>query len=406
MNDYNNNDFQYNNDPQNGSEQPFDRDPQYYGEQQFYNDPQFHYEQQFEDGQPFDSDSQYYYEQQYNNGPQFNNDPQFHYEQQAGSSPQGPNRNSGGSKARKRKKRGGVLKVLFCAVLGCAVVTSSTLSIIAIKQSRTQTAVPAATLTSQKSTTTQASSDGSFMLTDVSDIVSAAMPSVVSITSRSIVSNYGYEDIWDYFMHGGPQRNQRPEQEQEEVDSGIGSGTIIGSNDKELLILTSYHVVEDCSSMYVTFNDGASVDGYLKGANEDKDIAVVAVPLSDISKDTMNSIAIASLSEEEVEVGDGIVIIGNALGYGQSAITGIISATDRTLSDNENDPLRLLQTDAAINSGNSGGCMLNAKGEIVGISEAKIADASVEGMCYAIPIKENLDLIRSLMEAETTGQTV
>lgn len=304
---------------------------------------------------------------------------------------------------RQRRRRRRTLRALFTTVLVCAVITSSALSIWALKQNKNQTSIPSATLTSQPAATSSASN--SLMLTDVSDIVSAAMPSVVSITSRSIVSNYGYQDIWDFFSSGGPQRGfPQQETEPEEVDSGIGSGTIIGSNNKELLILTSYHVVEGCSSMYVTFNDNASVDGYLKGADEDKDIAVVAVPLSDISKETLDSIAIATLSEEDVEVGDGIVIIGNALGYGQSAITGIISATGRSLSD-EAGSMTLLQTDAAINAGNSGGCMLNAKGEIVGISEAKIADASVEGMCYAIPIKENLDLIHQLMEAQTNTQT-
>lgn len=304
---------------------------------------------------------------------------------------------------RQRRRRRRTLRALFTTVLVCAVAASSALSIWALKQSKTQSSVPAATLTSQPAATSSASN--SLMLTDVSDIVSAAMPSVVSITSRSIVSNYGYQDIWDFFMNGGPQRGMpQQESEPEEVDSGIGSGTIIGTNDKELLILTSYHVVEGCSSLYVTFNDGASVDGYLKGADEEKDIAVVAVPLSDISKETMNSIAVAKLSEEDVEVGDGIVIIGNALGYGQSAITGIISATGRSLSDEEGS-MTLLQTDAAINAGNSGGCMLNAKGEIVGISEAKIADASVEGMCYAIPIKENLDLIQKLMNTKTNANT-
>ena len=302
------------------------------------------------------------------------------------------------NKRMKERKRKRTLQILFSCVLACIVLVSGTLSIIAMKQSRQQTAAPTAALTSQTAKTSSATP--SLLLTDVSDIVSQAMPSVVSITSRTIVSNYGYQDIFDYFMNRG--RGRSIEEEQEEVDSGIGSGTIIGSNDKELLILTSYHVVEGSSSMYVTFNDNASVDGYLKGAAEDKDIAVVAVPLSDISKDTLESIAVATLSEEDVEVGDGIVIIGNALGYGQSAITGIISATGRTLSE-DSDSMSLLQTDAAINAGNSGGCMLNAKGEIVGISEAKIADASVEGMCYAIPIKENLELIQSLMDAKTEG---
>ncbi|MBR3644387.1 MAG: trypsin-like peptidase domain-containing protein [Parasporobacterium sp.] len=315
------------------------------------------------------------------------NDYNFHQENQ----PQNPER-----KTQSRKKNRRPLRTLGICALSVAVLLSCTLSLVAINKSKTSNNTPIAATASQP--VSASASDSAILLTDVSDIVKAAMPSVVSITSRALVSNYGMDDILRYIMGGG--KRSMPEEKTEEVESGIGSGTIVGYNDKELLILTSYHVVEGCSSLYVTFNDNASVDGYIKSKAEDKDIAIVAVPLDDITEETRQNIAVAKLCEDDVEVGDGIVIIGNALGYGQSAITGIISATGREVTT-DNKTMSLLQTDAAINAGNSGGCMLNAKGEIVGIGEAKITDASVEGMCYAIPIKENLDLIHELMGTDS-----
>jgi serine protease Do len=179
----------------------------------------------------------------------------------------------------------------------------------------------------------------------------------------------------------------------------MGSGTIIGQNSDELLILTSYHVVEDCSSLYVTFINDANVDGYIKAADPDKDIAVVAIPLADIDEDTMNSIKVATICTEEPKVGEGCLVIGNALGYGISVTSGIVSKTDRELYV-DGKTLDVIQTDAAINFGNSGGCMVNSKGEIIGIAEAKTVVSSVEGMCYAIPVARNMDLIQSLMNAE------
>lgn len=315
------------------------------------------------------------------------NDYNFHQENQ----PQNPER-----KTQSRKKKRHPLRTLGICALAVAVLLSCTLSLVAIHKSTASNSTPIVAASSQP--VSASVSDSAILLTDVSDIVKAAMPSVVSITSRALVTNYGMEDILRYIMGRG--QGYKPEEKTEEVESGIGSGTIVGYNDKELLILTSYHVVEGCSSLYVTFNDDASVDGYIKSKAEDKDIAIVAVPLDDITEETRQNIAVAKLCEDDVEVGDGIVIIGNALGYGQSAITGIISATGREVTT-DNKTMSLLQTDAAINAGNSGGCMLNAKGEIIGISEAKITDASVEGMCYAIPIKENLDLIHELMGTDS-----
>lgn len=293
-----------------------------------------------------------------------------------------------------------------------AVLATCIISVSVLLQSKRAAAdnTPAVTAMSQSLGTESVSGQlqttettSGIMLTDVSSMVEQAMPSVVSITSRSIVTNYGYQDIWDYIMNQGRGQSQRSQGQQEEVDSGIGSGTIVGMNDNELLILTSYHVVDGCSSLYVTFTDDTSVDGYIKSAAEDLDIAVVAVPLDDIPDETKQVISVAKLCTDGVKVGEGIVVIGNALGYGQSVITGVVSATNRELEGIGGEPLRLIQTDAAINAGNSGGCMLNAKGEIVGISEAKISDASVEGMCYAIPILENLDVIEELLGIDLGG---
>ena len=243
---------------------------------------------------------------------------------------------------------------------------------------------------------TSASTSG-IVLTDVSDVVSNVMPSVVSITSRSIVTSGGYN--WGFWF--GNQNSGQ--QTQEEVESGVGSGTIVGQNDEELLILTSYHVVEDCSSLYVTFCDDSAVDGYVKDASEEDDIAIVALRLSDISSDTLGKISIAALSNEDIEIGDGVIVIGNALGYGQSVVTGIVSATNRQITV-ENRSINVIQTDAAINSGNSGGCMLNSNGEIIGISEAKISSSTVEGMCYAISIQHYYDTIMSMLSEAPAEQ--
>lgn len=323
------------------------------------------------------------------------------------------------TRPRKKKKGNTGLKVLGCITLLIAVVTCCFFSIAAFQKSKVvQTNVGPEVITTSQTLKTESS--GGVMLTDVSDVVDQAMPSVVAITSRAYVNNYGYMDIWDYIMNQGYGSTpgygsgqgygsyqgygsnqgygmgQNMQGQGEEVDSGTGSGTIVGINDDELLILTSYHVVDGCSSLYVTFTNETSVDGYIKSAAENEDIAVVAVPLSEIPDETMQAISVAKLCTDGVDVGDGIIVIGNALGYGQSVITGIVSATNREL---EGIGGTLIQTDAAINAGNSGGCMLNAKGEIVGISEAKIADEGVEGMCYAIPILENMDLIQQLLSS-------
>ena len=223
-------------------------------------------------------------------------------------------------------------------------------------------------------------------LNDVSDIVDAVMPSVVAITQRSLAADY----------YGPYVRSSAAE----EVESGVGSGTIVAVNNSELLILTSYHVVEGCSSLYVTFCDDASVDGYIKDCSPEDDIAVVTVPLEDIEEETLGSIAVARLNNEENEIGEGVIVIGDALGFGQSVVTGIISALDRQITVKDR-TITVIQTDAAINAGNSGGCTLNSKGEVIGISEAKIASEGVEGMCYAISVRAYYDRIMDMLNEES-----
>ncbi len=267
-----------------------------------------------------------------------------------------------------------------------------------------ETSDPAVITTTETEGLANSTLSGSIILTDVSDVVQEVIPSVVSITSRSMIETGGYRDYWNFFFGGSYGGGNG---EKQEVESGIGSGTIISENSTELLILTSYHVVEGSSSLYVTFNDGNSVDGYIKSQSEADDIAIVAVPLSDISEETKAAIKIARLSTTPASVGDGAIVIGNAMGYGMSVTTGIISATDRQITV-DGKTLTVMQTDAAINSGNSGGCVLNSNGDIIGISEAKITANYVEGMCYAIPVSSNTELIQTLLnqEGSTNNATV
>ena len=226
------------------------------------------------------------------------------------------------------------------------------------------------------------SSDDSVVTTDVTNIVQSAMPSVVSITNMSV------QQVQSFF--GGTQEQQ---------SESAGSGIIIGQNDTELLIATNNHVVENSDTLTVSFIDNESVEANIKGTDASRDLAVVAVKLSDIKDSTMDEIKVATLGDSDaLQVGEPAIAIGNALGYGQSVTTGVISATNRQL---EGYSSNLIQTDAAINPGNSGGALLNNKGEVIGINSAKIAQDSVEGIGYAIPISDASDTITSLMNQET-----
>lgn len=243
---------------------------------------------------------------------------------------------------------------------------------------------------------------GSVVVTDVSGVVSDTMPSVVAITSKTLVESNGYGSIYDYYFGGG-RGNQKYEQE------AAGSGIIVDQTDTELLIVTNNHVVEGSDSLKIQFygmDSGKHVDGYIKGTDPNADVAVVAVKLKDISKDTLNIIKKATLGDSNsVNVGEGVIAIGNALGYGQSVTTGVISAKDREVTIEEK-TMKLLQTDAAINGGNSGGALLNAKGQVIGINVAKYSSdgsssASVEGMGFAIPITSVKNIISNLETKET-----
>ena len=188
-------------------------------------------------------------------------------------------------------------------------------------------------------------------------------------------------------------------QTQQEESTSLGSGIIIDQSDSELLIVTNNHVVEGADTLTVTFVDNESVEANIKGTDSARDLAVVAVPVDSIKDSTMEEISIASLGDsDELQVGEPAIAIGNALGYGQSVTTGIISATDRELDGFDG---KLIQTDAAINPGNSGGALLNANGQVVGINTAKINSSVAEGMGYAIPISDASDIITSLMNQET-----
>lgn len=219
----------------------------------------------------------------------------------------------------------------------------------------------------------------------VPNVVEGAMPSIVSITNQSVQQ---VRSMWGMGI-------------QEYESSSVGSGIIVGENDDELLIATNNHVVEKANSLTVGFVDDEVYEASLKGADPDVDLAIISVKLSDLSKDTKDKISVAIIGEsDDLVVGEQVVAIGNALGYGQSVTTGIVSALDREVTI-EGITNNLIQTDAAINPGNSGGALLNMRGELVGINSAKFASAAVEGMGYAIPVSTAVPIIEELMNRET-----
>lgn len=232
-------------------------------------------------------------------------------------------------------------------------------------------------------------------ITDVSEVVENVMPAIVAITSKTLISNGWFGP--NYFG-------------QNQYTEGAGSGIIVGKSDTELLIVTNNHVVEGASELTVQFINDVSVDATIKGTSERKDIAVISIKLTDIDTDTLNNIKIATIgNSDELKVGNGVIAIGNALGYGQSVTTGVVSALDRevTIDDYTN---KMIQIDAAINGGNSGGALLNSKGEVVGINSAKYSssgssgEASVEGMGFAIPISDVNELITDLINGEEISE--
>ncbi len=190
-------------------------------------------------------------------------------------------------------------------------------------------------------------------------------------------------------------------QQYQQEAQGSGSGFIVGMNETELLIATNNHVIDSATKIEITFIDDTVLEATIKGTDSLADLAIIAVPLDTISADTLAVIRVATLGDsEEVRLGEMAIAIGNALGYGQSVTVGYISAKDRTVSVDGNEMV-LLQTDAAINGGNSGGPLFNTKGEVIGINSVKYADTSVEGMCFAIPISRAVPILNELMTRET-----
>lgn len=238
-------------------------------------------------------------------------------------------------------------------------------------------------------------------ITDVSEVVENTMPSIVAITSKKLIQSGRFGP--SYYGYG-----------QEQYSEGAGSGIIISQTEDEILILTNNHVVDGANELTVQFINEKTADATIKGTSERKDVAVIAIKTEDIDEETSKLIKIATIgSSDDLKVGNGIIAIGNALGYGQSVTTGVISALDRTVSgDTYNN--KMIQIDAAINGGNSGGALLNSKGEVVGINSAKyssnssLLSASIEGMGFAIPISDVEDLINNLMsgESDSNGMTL
>lgn len=228
-------------------------------------------------------------------------------------------------------------------------------------------------------------------VSDVSLIVEKAMPAVVAVASTAVYQMPDYGFGW--FFGGGNQSYEVP---------SSGSGIIIGENDTELLIVTNNHVVQDSVSLKITFVDDTAVDAAVKGTDVDTDLAIISIPLEQIPQETQDKIAVAKLGDsDELKVGQGVIAIGNALGYGQSVTVGYVSALNREVQTSDGNTRVLLQTDAAINPGNSGGALLNMQGEVIGINAAKYSSTEVEGIGYAIPVSGVQDILDELMNRKT-----
>ena len=282
---------------------------------------------------------------------------------------------------------GGVAGGVFTGVTYATGATAKAQATQTESDSSQQTTTTKLQTATASTSTTSSTSSGSM---DVTSIVQSAMPSIVAITNKSVqeVQNY-----FSMFSRGGGTQEQ-------EVESQ-GSGIIIGQNDSELLIATNNHVVEGADTLSVCFVDDNACEATVKGTDSDNDLAVIAVKLSDISDDTMSQIKIAEIGDsDQLQVGEQVVAIGNALGYGQSVTTGIVSAVNRQLEDS-NSENGFIQTDAAINPGNSGGALLNMQGQVIGINSAKLASTEVEGMGYAIPVSTASPIFEDLMNRQT-----
>lgn len=297
------------------------------------------------------------------------------------------------SKQKRKHKRSMNLyaKVICCAILLGAISGGMVLGSFMIGKNAVKTTASSTTLETNaaKLSTSSGSKNGSSSSSGdtytVAQIAEQCKSSVVAITNQSV------QEVQTMF---GTMQQQ---------STGSGSGVIIGKNDTELLIATNNHVVSGAESLTVCFNDDkdAVFDAKIKGTDADNDLAVIAIKLSDISEDVLNSISVATLGDStQMEVGDQVVAIGNALGFGQSVTSGVISALDREVTIDDT-TATLMQTDAAINPGNSGGALFNMKGEVIGINSAKYASDQVEGMGFAIPMAKAQGIIENLMNQET-----
>ena len=235
---------------------------------------------------------------------------------------------------------------------------------------------------------------------NVSAVAQNCMPSIVSITNVSV------SDVQNYFSMYGNNSRSNPFTQQE--STSVGSGVIINKKNGEIDILTNYHVIEGATTLTCTLADNTNVEATVKGVDADRDLAVISIKTSDLSEDTLKQIAIATIGDsDKLQVGEQVVAIGNALGYGQSVTTGIVSATNRSVStSSDTDKSQsYIQTDAAINPGNSGGALLNMSGELIGINSAKLSDTDVEGMGYAIAISDVKDSINTMLEGKDVSKS-
>lgn len=334
-------------------------------------------------------------ENQYNyyNNNQENSDNSYQYGGQYSQQPQQDPRPQKEKKPRKKMPKAVAvtgLALLFGVVSSATFLTSNIIGekILGLDDSSRNTSSSTKSVNSNASL----SQTSSVVTSDVSDIVDRVMPSIVSITNMSV------EEVRSFF--GGVT---------EQTSESAGTGIIISQNDSELLIVTNNHVVEGSNTLTVTFEDETSVEANIKGTNAEYDVAVIAVPLESIPDETMDVISVATLGDSTaLKVGEPAIAIGNALGYGQSVTTGVISALNRSVSETDSQTgqtvessAKLIQTDAAINPGNSGGALVNASGEVIGINSSKLIGETVEGVGYAIPISDVSNLIQELMNQET-----
>lgn len=296
---------------------------------------------------------------------------------------------------KKTKKHGGYFRKAMVSVsLGLFFGLFAGIGFYAVQQGTgmlktgTDTAVvseiAAEATTESTQSSVQSATNVTYVESDVSDVVEKVMPAMVSIVNN-------FTETANVF---GQQYTQE--------EAASGSGIIVGKTDDELLIVSNNHVVESADKLTVTFIDGSEAQAQVKGLDSDMDLAVIAVSLNDLSDDTKNAITVATLgSSDDLKLGEPVIAIGNALGYGQSVTNGIVSALNREITLENGSTGTFIQTNAAINPGNSGGALLNMNGEVIGINSNKIGGTTVEGMGYAIPITSASPIIADLMERQT-----